>query len=60
LGGRSVGNAAGTAAVGLLGLSGPAGWGVIAAASVGGWLVGRRVNRKLSGAGGRRERRFRG
>ncbi len=60
LGGRSVGKAAGTAAVGLLGLSGPAGWGVIAAASVGGWLVGRRVNRKLSGAGGRRERRFRG
>ncbi len=58
--GRTIGKVAGTAAVGLLGLSGPAGWGVIAAASVGGWLIGRRMKRKLSGAGGRRQRRFRG
>lgn len=57
--GRSVGKVAGTAAVGLLGLSGPAGWGVIAAASVSGWLIGQRMKRKLSGAGGRRQRRFR-
>ena len=55
--GRSVGKVTGTAAVGLLGLSGPAGWGVIAAASVGGWLIGQRMKRKLSGAGGRRRRR---
>jgi len=59
LSGRSVGKAAGTAAVGLLGLSGPAGWAVIAGASVGGWLIGRRMKRKLRGAGGRRRRRFR-
>ena len=61
LSGRSVGRAAGTAAVGLLGLSGPLGWGVVAAASVGGWLVGRRIKKKVRGAGGRRRRRpFRG
>ncbi len=58
--GRNVGKVAGTAAVGILGLSGPAGWGVIIAASVGGWLIGRRMKQKLSGAGGRRRRRFRG
>ena len=62
-GGRSVGKVAGTAAVGLLGLSGPAGWGVIAAASVGGWLIGKRMKRrhqrKRNGAGGRRHQRFR-
>ena len=57
--GRKVGKIAGTAAVGLLGLSGPAGWGVLAAASVGGWVIGRRMKHKLSGAGGRRRRRFR-
>jgi len=60
LGGRTVGKAAGTAAVGLLGLSGPAGWAVIAGSSIGGWLVGRRMKRKLRGAGGRRRRRFQG
>ena len=63
LGGRSVGKVAGTAAVGLLGLSGPAGWGVLAAASVGGWLIGKRMQRrhqrKRNGAGGRRSQRFR-
>ena len=63
LSGRSVGKVAGTAAVGLLGLSGPAGWGVIAAASAGGWLIGQRMKRrhqrKSNGAGGRRHQRFR-
>ncbi len=58
-GGPSVGKAAGAAAVSLLGLSGPAGWAVLAAGSVGGWLAGgwlkgRRMRRKLHGAGGRR------
>ncbi len=53
-GGPSVGKAAGAAAVSLLGLSGPAGWAVLAAGTVGGWLVGRRMRRKLRGAGGRR------
>jgi hypothetical protein len=50
----AVGKAAGAAAVSLLGLSGPAGWAVLAAGTVGGWLVGRRMRRKLRGAGGRR------
>lgn len=59
LSGRAAGKAAGTAAVGVLGLSGPAGWAVIAASSLGGWLIGRRVTRRLGGAGGRRRRRFR-
>lgn len=59
LDGRAVGKAAGAAAVGLLGLSGPAGWAVIAASTLGGWLIGRRMKRKLSGVGGRRRRRFR-
>lgn len=53
-GSSSVGKAAGAAAVSLLGLSGPAGWAVLAAGTVGGWLVGRRMRRKLRGAGGRR------
>jgi hypothetical protein len=53
-GSPSVGRAAGAAAVSLLGLSGPAGWAVLAAGTVGGWLVGRRMKRKLDGAGGRR------
>ena len=53
-GGPSLGKAAGAAAVSLLGLSGPAGWAVLAAGTVGGWLVGRRMRRKLRGAGGRR------
>ena len=58
LSGGKLGKAAGTSAAGLLGLSGPASWGVIAAASVGGWLIGRRMQRALRGAGGRRKRRF--
>lgn len=53
-GSPSVGKAAGAAAVSLLGLSGPAGWAVLAAGTVGGWLVGRHMRRKLRGAGGRR------
>ncbi|MGI9428350.1 MAG: S1 family peptidase [Bythopirellula sp.] len=57
--GRSAGKALGTAVVGLLGLNGPAGWAVVAAASFGGWLVGRRMKKRLGGAGGRRRRRFR-
>jgi len=36
-----------TLATAALGISGPTGWGVIAAASVGGWLIGRRRKRKL-------------
>ena len=59
LNGRTAGKAAGTAAVRLLGLSGPAGWAVIVASSFGGWLIGRRMKRRLGGAGGRRRRRFR-
>ncbi len=47
---------AGTAAS-LLGISGPAGWAVIATGSVGGWLIGRLWKRR--GAGGRRRERFR-
>jgi hypothetical protein len=39
----------------LLGISGPAGWGVVAATSVGGWLLGRLMKR---GAGGRRGETF--
>ena len=53
-GSPSVGKAAGAAAVSLLGLSGSAGWAVLAVGTVGGWLVGRRMRRKLRGAGGRR------
>jgi hypothetical protein len=36
-------------ATSALGVSGPAGWGIIAAASIGGWLVGRRLKRKAQG-----------
>lgn len=53
-GSPSVGRAAGGAIAALLGLSGPAGWAALAAGTVGGWLVGRRMKRKLDGAGGRR------
>lgn len=48
------GQAAGAAAAGLLGLSGPAGWAVIAGTTAGGWLLGRYMTRKFGGAGGRR------
>ncbi|QEG37840.1 S1 family peptidase [Bythopirellula goksoeyrii] len=41
----------------LLGISGPTGWAVIAAGSVGGWLIGRVWKR--SGAGGRCKEPFR-
>jgi hypothetical protein len=34
----------------LLGVSGPAGWGIIAASTVGGWLMGRRLKRRKSRA----------
>jgi len=56
--GASAGRAASTLAVGALGISGPAGWAAIAAGTVGGWLIGRRLKRR--GAGGRRRRGFRG
>jgi len=59
-GGPSLGKAAGAAAVGLLGLSGPAGWAVLAASTFGGWLIGRWVKRKRRGGGGRRRQPFRG
>lgn len=36
-----------TLATAALGISGPTGWGIIAAASVGGWLIGRRRKRRL-------------
>ena len=58
LSGAGVGRAAGTATVGLLGLSGPAGWGVLAAMTIGGWAIGRRMQSKTRGAGGRQRRRF--
>jgi len=57
--GASVGRAAGKATVGFLGLSGPAGWGILAATTIGGWLIGRRMKRRVRGAGGRRRRPFR-
>jgi hypothetical protein len=38
--------AAAMVATALLGISGPAGWGVIAASTVGGWLVGRGLKRR--------------
>jgi hypothetical protein len=37
---------AATLATTLLGVSGPAGWGIIAASTVGGWLLGRRIKRR--------------
>ncbi len=52
--GAGVGRAAGKAAIGFLGLSGPAGWGVLAATTLGGWLIGRRMKQKSNGARGRR------
>ena len=38
--------AAATLATTLLGVSGPAGWGIIAASTIGGWLLGRRLKRR--------------
>jgi len=58
--GAGVGRAAGKAAVGFLGLSGPAGWGILAATTLGGWFLGRRMKRKTNDAGGRRRRPFPG
>ncbi len=58
LDGRAAGKTAGAAAVSLLGLSGPAGWAVIAASTIGGWLIGRQMKRSMGGAGGRRRQRF--
>ncbi len=59
-GGASAGRVAGKAAVGFLGMSGPAGWGILAATTVGGWFIGSRMKRKTAGAGGRRRRPFSG
>ena len=42
-----------------LGISGPMGWGIVAATTVGGWLVGRLRIRRKRGARGRRRRPFR-
>lgn len=55
--GATLGRAAGTAAVGLLGISGPVGWGILSASTVGGLLVGNWLKRR--GAGGRRLLPFR-
>ena len=41
-----VARAAATLATTLLGVSGPAGWGIIAASTVGGWLLGRRLKKR--------------
>jgi hypothetical protein len=46
----STGRAAAALATTALGLSGPAGWGVLAAASAGGWLLGRRRRKKARAA----------
>ncbi|MAT73047.1 MAG: hypothetical protein CMJ58_26485 [Planctomycetaceae bacterium] len=46
--GAKLGRAAGTAAAGALGVTGPVGWGLVAAATVSGWWLGRRLrNRAL-------------
>ncbi len=58
--GSTVGKAAGAAAISLLGLSGPAGWAVLAGGTIGGWLIGQRMRRKNRGAGGRRREVFPG
>ncbi len=50
----AAGTGLGTAAIGALGISGPVGWGILAATSLGGILLGRQTQRKASGAGGRR------
>jgi len=44
------GRAAAALATTALGVSGPVGWGVIAAGSIGGWLLGRRVKRRSRAA----------
>jgi hypothetical protein len=51
---------AGKLATGLLGISGPVGWGILAATTVGGWLAGRLLRRRQhrSDAGGRRSESF--
>jgi hypothetical protein len=41
-----IARSAATLATTLLGVSGPAGWGVIAASTVGGWLIGRGLKRR--------------
>jgi hypothetical protein len=45
----TAGRAAAPIAISALGVSGPAGWGILAAASFGSWLLGRRI--KARGAG---------
>ena len=44
--GRKAGRAAGTLAVTALGISGPAGWGLVAASGVAGWLIKRQLGRR--------------
>ena len=53
-GSSGLGKHAGKTAAAVLGLTGPLGWAVVAAGTLGGWLVGRRMKRKLRGARGRR------
>lgn len=53
-GGASVGRGVGKTIATSLGLSGPVGWTVLAAGTVGGWLVGSRMKKRMHGAGGRR------
>jgi hypothetical protein len=48
----------GALATTALGVSGPSGWGIVAGASIGSWLVGRRLARRR-GVGGRRDKSFR-
>lgn len=52
------GRKAGTLAVTALGISGPLGWGIVAASTIGSWFLGRQLQRN-NRRGGRRRRRFR-
>jgi hypothetical protein len=51
----TAGRAAAPIAISALGVSGPAGWGILAAASVGSWLLGRRLRRRGEQRGSRSE-----
>jgi hypothetical protein len=44
------GKAAGVLATTALGIGGPVGWAIIAASSVGGWFIGRRIKRRRNRA----------
>jgi hypothetical protein len=50
LGDAGKGKALGTAAATALGISGPVGWGILAATTAGGLLVGRRMRRAKGAA----------